>query len=204
MPDGPEDPTHDGEPGRYSLTTRGELIAAAALVIGALVLIGGVLLLVGPTGADDPGPSPTASAGLAGSGSPSPTQASFPISPQNEDEQAIHDLARLSIVSIPDGRWADLYDDFTQEFRTRCDAEEFAQAGRDAAIDLGDNLSLLGFKGLRTLNITGDTARVVIVGELRGQSEYEVEAFFRLEDGVWKIAPSPESAGCSSFNPLAA
>jgi hypothetical protein len=60
----------------------------------------------------------------------------------------------------------------------------------------------LGFKGLRELNITGDTARVVIVGELQGQSEYEVEAFFRLEGGVWKIAPSPESTGCSSFNPL--
>lgn len=204
MPDGPEDPTRDGEPGSYSLTTRGELIAAAALAIGAFVLIGGVLLLMGPTGTDDPGPSPTTSPGLIGSGSTSPTQAPFPISPQNEDEQAIHDLARLSIVSIPDGRWADLYNDFTQEFRARCTAEEFAQVGRDAATDLGDSLSLLGFKGLRALNITGDTARVVIVGEVRGQSEYEVEAFFRLEEGVWKIAPSPESAGCSSFNRLAA
>jgi hypothetical protein len=57
MPDGPEDPTHDSEPGSYSLTTRGELIAAAALAIGAFALIGGVLLLVGPTGTDDPGPS---------------------------------------------------------------------------------------------------------------------------------------------------
>ena len=203
MPDDREDSTDAGEPGSYSLTTRGELIAAAALAIGAFVLIGGVLLLVGPTGTDDPGPSPTVSPG-SDSGSPTPAQASFPISPQNEDEQAIHDLARLSIVSIPEGRWADLYDDFTQEFRSRCSAEEFAQAGRDAAINLGHNLSLLGFKGLREMSITGDTARVVIVGELQGQSEYEVEAFFRLEDGVWKIAPSPESAGCSSFNPLSA
>jgi hypothetical protein len=186
----------DQHPADEPLTSRSELIAAAAIVIGAIIIIGGVLVFVGATGADNPGPSPTVS------GSPSPTQRAFPIVPANTDEQAVHDLARRSITVIPEGTWAELYDDYTADFRARCPAEEFAQIGRDAATELGADLSLLGFKGLRELEVTGDTARAVIVGELRGQSEYEIEAFFRKEDGAWKIAPAPTSEGCNSFNRL--
>jgi hypothetical protein len=105
---------------------------------------------------------------------------------------------------LPEGQWPDLYEDFTADFRDRCTLQDFTQAGIEAADQLGENLSLLGYKGLRELNITGETARAVIVGELRGQSEYEIEAFFRVEDGVWKLAPAPGTTGCSSFNRLAA
>jgi len=180
------------------------LIAAAALVLGAFALIGGILLFVGPTGTDDPGPSPTLSGAPSGSLSATATQAAFPIVPQNPDEQAINELARLSIDLLPLGQWPDLYDDFTTEFQDRCTLEEFTQAGVDAAEGLEENLSLLAFKGLRELNITDGSARAVVVGELRGQSEYEIEAFFVLENGVWKISPAPGSTGCSSFNRLAA
>jgi hypothetical protein len=187
--------------GPAPLVSPGELKAAALIVLGAFAIIAGVLIFVGPTGEDIPSPPST---DTPAAGSPTPTRGAFPVQPANPDEEAIHELARLSIDLLPQGDWPDLYDRFIASFPERCAREAFTQAGIDAANDLGDSISLLAFKGLSELSVEKDTARAVIVGELRGQSEYEVEAYFRREDGTWKIEPAPGTEGCNAFNRLSA
>ena len=188
------------------LITRTEIIAGLAVFFGTIVVIGAVLLFRSDTGSDIPGSvaatgsvTPTAAPGSDGS---TPGSSQQFVIPANSDEQAIENLGRLSIILLPEGHWPQLYDDFTADFQARCTAEEFAQSGVDAATDLGDNLELLAFKGLQTLNLTGDTATAVIVGELRGQSEYTIEASFAKVDQSWKLAPAPGTEGCAAFNRL--
>jgi hypothetical protein len=117
-------------------------------------------------------------------------------------EEAIPTLARRSIEVLPAGQWPSLYDSFTSEFRQRCSREQFAQAGVDAAAQLGDNLRLLRFKRTENITIEGSTAQAVVVGEIAGQSEYKIQSAFQIEDGVWKIAPASGTQGCEAFGRL--
>jgi hypothetical protein len=84
-------------------------------------------------------------------------------------------------------------------FAARCSAAEFAQAGVDSAANLGEDLQLLGYKYMQDVTVAGDNATGTIVGEVRGKSEYQVSAAFAREDGVWKIAPVPDTTGCAAF-----
>ncbi len=118
------------------------------------------------------------------------------------DEEAIQSLARRSIEVLPAGQWPSLYDSFSGEFQQRCSREQFEQVGEDSATQLGENLRLLRFKRTEGVTIEGQTAQAVIVGEIVGQGEYQVGAAFQKEDGVWKIAPVPNSEGCAAFNSL--
>lgn len=120
------------------------------------------------------------------------------------DQAELEALSRRSIEVLPAGQWPSLYNDFTLEFRGRCDAAAFAQGGVDSATALGANLQLLDFKALKELAVAGDKASGVIVGGYRGtdESNYDIQAAFAKEDGRWKIAPAPDTAGCSAFNQL--
>ncbi len=69
----------------------------------------------------------------------------------------------------------------------------------DAADELGDSLRLLRFKRLDSLTYDGSSAEAVIVGEIVGQGEYQIQAAFRKVDGTWKIAPVPDTQGCQAF-----
>lgn len=120
------------------------------------------------------------------------------------DQADIQALASRSIEVLPAGLWPTLYDDFTAEFRERCDLVAFTDAGVASATSLGDSLQLLEFKEMKELTITGETASGTIVGryhEVAG-SDYDIEAAFAREDGHWKIAPAPDTTGCSAFNQL--
>jgi hypothetical protein len=121
------------------------------------------------------------------------------VEPATGDEEAIQRLARRSIEVLPAGQWPSLYDSFTSEFQQRCSREQFEQVGEDAAIQLGDDLRLLRFKRTESMTIEGSSAQAVIVGEIVGQSEYQIQATFQKEDGAWKIAPAPDTQGCEAF-----
>ena len=64
-------------------------------------------------------------------------------------------------------------------------------------------MSLIGFVRLESVEINGDTAKGIIVGQLQGQSEYKVAVAYKIEDGVWKLAPAAGTSGCSAFNRVA-
>ena len=98
--------------------------------------------------------------------------------------------------------WPSLYDSFTSEFRQRCPREQFDQAGVDASTQLGDDLRLLRFKRTESMTIEGSSAQAVIVGQIAGQSEYQIQAAFQIEDGGWKIAPASGTKGCEAFGRL--
>jgi hypothetical protein len=115
------------------------------------------------------------------------------------DEEAIQWLARRSIEVLPAGQWPSLYDSFTSEFQQRCPRAQYDQVGVDAAAEQGDNLRLLRFNRLESVTIDGSTAQAVIVGEVVGQSEYQIQAAFQKENGDWKIAPAPNTQGCDPF-----
>jgi hypothetical protein len=74
--------------------------------------------------------------------------------------------------------------------------------GEDSATQLGEDLRLLRFKRTEGVTIEGLTAQAVIVGEIVGQSEYQIQAAFQKENGAWKIAPVPNSEGCAAFDRL--
>lgn len=186
-----------------------EILAGMAVFFGAIVFIGAILVFRSDTGSDIPGSvaatgSETPTPAAATDGGTTATQGASQafVIPANADEQAIENLSRLSVILLPAGDWDQLYDDFTADFQARCSAEEFAQSGVDAADELGDTLQLLGFRGLQSINLTGDTASAVIVGEIRGQSEYSIEASFAKEGGAWKLAPIAGTEGCGAFNRL--
>ena len=119
--------------------------------------------------------------------------------PTAGDEEAIQTLARRSIEVLPAGQWPSLYNSYTSEFQQRCPREEFDQVGVDAAAELGDDLRLLRFKRLESVTIEGSSAQAVIVGEVAGQSEYQIQAAFQKVDGGWKIAPAPDTQDCQAF-----
>lgn len=195
---------HTPGEGPPPLLGRTELIATLFLLAGVVVIVGGIILFAGG-GSDDGDQGAGAITGTpigSASVTAAPGATDVPFEPDNDDEEAIQELARKSIEVLPQGLWPSLYEDFTTEFRGRCSLSEFAQAGVEGAQALGDSLPLLGFKSMKNVTITGDTATGTIVGELRGQSEYEVQASFAREDGAWKLAPAPNTSGCSAFNRL--
>jgi hypothetical protein len=99
------------------------------------------------------------------------------FSPTTADDFAIEALARRSIEVLPAGQWPSLYDDFTQEFQTRCPRDAFIAGGEQNATELGAQLHLLGYKRLEDVVYTGDAATAVIVGT------EGCAAFNRLSDG---------------------
>jgi hypothetical protein len=207
----------EGKPG--TLLLKGSEPAAAGLLAGFVLLFVGIALLAsGGTSDGSAATSPGDGAATGDGGattSPdgatiSPDDATIsPVGPTTDaaqpataDEEALQWLARRSIEVLPAGQWPSLYDSFTSEFQQRCPREEFAQAGEDAAIQLGDNLTLLRFKRTEGISIEGLNAQAVIVGEIVGQGEYQIQAAFRNENGDWKIAPAPDTRGCEAFGRL--
>jgi hypothetical protein len=182
-----------------------ELVIGGAFVAIVVAFIAVVLVIHGfseqgngsglPTPSPSPSPQPTGTA--AASASQSGTGA---FSPGSTAEERLVELARDSIEFLPAGRWPELYDDFVRSFQDRCTREAFAQAGEDGAAAVGSNLSLLRFVRLENLVTTGDAATGTIVGEVRGQSQYTVVVAYGMEDGVWKLAASVGTSGCSAFN----
>jgi len=118
------------------------------------------------------------------------------------DQAEIERLARRSVEVLPQGQWPSLYDDFTKAFQERCPRQEFVDAGARNSTELGANLQLLAYKRIEQVSISGDSATAVIVGELRGQSEYTVAAAFERADGGWKLAPASNTEGCQAFTRL--
>jgi len=139
---------------------------------------------------------------FAGGGNDDTNQAPAVFSPTTPDDFAIEALARRSIEVLSAGQWPSLYDDFTEEFRARCPREQFVAGGETNANELGDQLQLLGYKRLEDVVYSGEAATAVIVGELRGQSEYRVGSAFRRVGGTWKLAPDTGTEGCAAFNRL--
>ncbi|SRR6266545_1183028 len=151
-----------------------------------LIVVGVVVLSGGSDGAQDGVGAPSVSAPL--------------FSPSSPDEVAIAALARNSIEVLPRGEWPSLYESFTAEYQERCPRDEFVAAGEAGAAEQGDNLPLLGFVGLEAVVIEGETATAVIVGEIRGASQYRVSGAFQKVDGTWKLAPAAGTEGCAAFN----
>lgn len=175
---------------------RSELIAAAFLIVGIVAIVAAVVVT------QNGGDKETASVTATVTEAPIPSASGVRLEPTDGDSEAIINLARRSIEVLPQGQWPSLYTDFVASFTQRCSVEEFTQAGIDSSAGLGEDLQLLGFKFIQDVTITSDTATGTIVGELRGKTEYQVDAAFAKENGVWKIAPVPDTEGCSAFTVL--
>jgi hypothetical protein len=200
------------EPG--SLLLRSDEVAAAMVLVGFVLLFVAIALLasggrgdggvaigdadatVGEGGASDTG-VPVDEGGAPDTGVPVDE-----VQPGGSDEEEIQSLARRSIEVLPAGQWSSLYDSFTSEFRERCPRAEFDQVGVEAAVQMGDNLKLLRFKRMESVTVEGSIAQAIIVGEIAGQSEYQIQAAFQLEEGRWRIAPASGTAGCEAFSRL--
>ncbi len=190
----------DAEPG--SLLLRGDEVAAALALVGFVLLFLAIAILV--SGGTGDGGAATGDDDATGSeGGASDTGAPVDeVQPGASGEQEIQTLARRSIEALPAGQWPSLYDSYTSEFQGRCPRAEFDQLGLEAAAQLGDDLQLLRFKRLESATVEGSITQAIIVGEIAGQSEYQIQAAFQLEDGNWKIAPASGTAGCEAFNRL--
>ncbi len=171
-----------------SILRRGDIVTALVLAAAAVIVVGGAVVIFG--GGDD-GAAPQASS----------TPAAL-FSPTTPDEIAVADLSRQAILALPQGKWPELYDSFNAEFQARCPRDQFEQTGQTDAQAQGANLSRIGFKGLQEASVEGDSARAVIVGEVAGQSEYTIQAYFTKAEGTWKLAPGPGTQGCDAFSRL--
>lgn len=164
--------------GRQPLVRTRDVVIAAA-VLGGIVSIVVVAIVV-----------LTMSGGDGGGGA---------FVARTADEKAIEDLGRRSIEVLPQGQWPSLYGSFTDEFHQRCSQQQFTDVGIAEAERLSASLALLSFKRLEDVNIEGESARTVIVGQIEGQPEYRVEARFQNVSGVWKLTPGPNAQGCDAF-----
>ena len=198
---GDESAVTDAEPG--SLLLRRDEVAVAMVLVGFVLLFVAIALLAsggtGDGGAATGDADPPVSEGGAPDTDASPVDE---VQPGANAEQEIRSLARRSIEALPAGRWPSLYDSFTSEFQGRCPRAAFDQAGLDAAVQLGDDLQLLRFKRLESVTVEDSIAQAIIVGEIAGQSEYQIQAAFQLEGGSWKMAPASGTAGCEAFSRL--
>jgi hypothetical protein len=188
------------EPG--SLLLRGDEVAAAMVLVGFVLLFVAIALLASGGGGDGGAATGDADAPVSEGGA---TDIGVPVDeeqPGASGEQEIQSLARRSIEALPAGQWPSLYDSYTSEFQGRCPRAEFDQVGLEAAAQLGDDLQLLRFKRVESVTVEGSIAQAIIVGEIAGQSEYQIQAAFQLEDGSWKIAPASGTAGCEAFSRL--
>jgi hypothetical protein len=158
----------------------------AILAVGVIGTVAALALFAGGGGGDEEGAGPTPAV----------------FSPASPDDFAIEALARRSIEVLPAGEWPSLYGDFVPEFQARCPQDAFNAGGQQNATDLGAQLQLLAYNRLEDVVFNGDAATAVIVGELRGQSEYRVSSAFQRVDGVWKLAPVEGTEGCAAFNRL--
>ncbi len=178
-------------------------VAAAMALAGFVLLFVAIALLAsggtGEGGAATVDPAPPVSEGDASDTDATPIEEAQPGA---SGEQQIQSLARRSIEALPAGQWPSLYDSFTSEFQGRCPRADFDQVGVEAALELGGDLQLLRFKRLENVTVEGSIGRAVIVGEVAGQTEYQIQAAFQLEDGSWKIAPASGTAGCEAFSRL--
>ena len=197
---GDESAVTDAEPG--SLLLRGDEVAAAMALAGFVLLFVAIALLA--SGGTGDGGAATGDADATGSqGGVSDTGVPVDeVQPGASGEREIQSLARRSIEALPTGQWPSLYGSFISEFQGRCTQAEFDQAGLEAAAQLGVDLQLLRFKRLEGGTVEGSIGKAIIVGEIEGQSEYQIQAAFQLEDGNWKIAPASGTAGCEAFNRL--
>jgi hypothetical protein len=162
----------------------------AAVIVGS---VAGIALLSG--GGEDGVGGTSATAAPSVSAAPA-------FVPSNPDEVAIEALARRSIEVLPAGQWPSLYDDFSPDFQQRCPRQEFVDGGARNATELGANLPLLAYKRLEQVSLAGDAGSAVVVGEIRGQQEYSVQAAFQKVDGVWKLTGAQNTEGCAAFTRL--
>jgi hypothetical protein len=188
------------EPG--SLLLRGDEVAAAMALVGFVLLFVAITLLASGGRGDGGAATGDADAPVSEGGASDTGVPVDEVPPRASGEQEIQSLARRSIEALPAGQWPSLYDSFTSEFQGRCPRAEFDQVGLEAAAQLGDDLQLLRFKRLESVTVEGSIAQAIIVGEIAGQSEYQIQAAFQLEDGSWKIAPASGTAGCEAFSRL--
>ena len=186
-----------------SLLLKGDEVAAAMALVGFVLLFVAIALLAsggtGGGGAATGDVDPPVSEGETSDTGAAPVDE---VQPGASGEQEIRSLARRSIEALPAGQWPLLYDSFTSEFQARCPRAEFDQVGLEAADQLGDDLQLLRFKRLESVTVEGSIAQAIIVGEIAGQSEYQIQASFQLEGGSWKIASASGTAGCEAFSRL--
>jgi hypothetical protein len=169
-----------------ALFGRREVIGVGVLAAGVAGIIGGIALFGAGSSEETP---------------PVPTDAPV-FSPSTPDEAAIEALARRSIEVLPRGEWPSLYDDFTADFQARCPRDQFEQGGEANAAEQGTNLQLLGYKHLEEVALTGEAATAIIVGELRGITEYRVRAAFQRVGETWKLAPVDGTSACEAFTRL--
>jgi hypothetical protein len=167
--------------------------AAAIVVVGILLLTGG-----GDNGGEGEGGIPsTTDTTFADGSTPIPI-----ASPVTDDEVALEAIAQRLIDWLPDGRWPELYDDFTDTFKERCSKEAFATSGETSAQEQGVQLQLIRYSGVQDFGIEGATATLVVVGQIGVTSQYTIRADFEKAGEVWRISPVPGSTGCEAFSRL--
>lgn len=180
-----------GTPSLASSVAGNGLLIAGLIGVGVAIIIAGILLLAGGGGSEN-GADATPTEGTL-----------FTLaSPETDDEVALESLAQRLIDWLPQGRWAELYDEFTDAFRERCSRDAFAANGSLSAQEQGDQLTRIHYVGVNDFSVQDTTATLIIVGELRGSGQYTIRADFEKTGDVWQISAVPDSTGCDAFSRL--
>jgi hypothetical protein len=188
------------DPATASRLASNGLVIAGLIGVGAAIIAVGILLLTSNSndGEDRNG-------GDADATDTALTDGSTPIpvaSPATDEEIALESIAQRLIDWLPQGKWPELYDDFTNEFKERCSREAFAETGELSAREQGAQLQLIRYAGVQDFGIEGTTATLIIVGQIGETSQYTIRADFEKSGDVWLISPVPGSTGCEAFSRL--
>lgn len=173
------------------------LLIAGLIGVGVAIIVVGILLLAGGSGGGEDAQNDDGVQKFADGSTPIPI-----ASPSSDDEVALEALAERLIDLLPQGMWADLYEDFTDAFKERCSRNAFIATGNLSAQEQGAQLTLIRYIGVNDFSIQATTATLVIVGQLGVTSQYTVRADFEKVGDTWKISPVPDSKDCEAFSRL--
>jgi protein involved in temperature-dependent protein secretion len=115
-------------------------------------------------------------------------------------QEQIRQLHEEVLRHLKDERWSEMYELYSQDFQARCSRDEFLagmQMGKTLVgeaewEDLVKNAKLIA---VANVQVEGDTATAEVTVEILGDQETDTALYVR-EDGRWRLAPDPGTAGC--------
>ena len=115
-------------------------------------------------------------------------------------QEQIRQLHEEVLRHLKDERWSEMYELYSQDFQARCSRDEFLAGmqtgktllGEEEWEDLVKNAKLIAVENVQ---VEGDTATAEVTVEILGDQETDTALYVR-EDGKWRLAPDPGTAGC--------
>lgn len=120
----------------------------------------------------------------------------------SSDEKAIRDLTALLHDTVKAEKWGEVYDLMSSGFKARCTRDDFV-SGITGAIppeaqeQFRESLRSVRLVDVEQIQISGTTAHAsVLTEDFEGRKRNTI--YYAREEGTWRVAPDPDTEGCTT------